>query len=96
MATKFILAAVSLHNWLKKHDTAQKDFGRRYCPQGYVDYADSHGILHKGAWRLELDQFSNTFTDIRKTGSNNYTKKVLKESCHGNMSMYEEALRSQC
>ena len=57
-----------MHNWLKKHNTAQKDFGRRYCPQGYVDYEDSHGILHKGVWRLELEQFSNTFTDIRKTG----------------------------
>ena len=65
-ATKFILAAVSLHNWLKRHDTAQKDFGRRYCSQGYVDYEDSHGILHKGVWRLELEQLSNIFTVYQK------------------------------
>ena len=52
-AAKSVLAAITLHNWLKKHNDCQKSYGRLYCPSGYVDYEDCHGIVHKGVWRSE-------------------------------------------
>ena len=53
-AVNSILAAVALHNWLKKHKDSEKCYGCLYCPPGYVDYEDSHGLLRKGVWRSEL------------------------------------------
>ena len=72
-AGKSILAAVALHNWLKKHNDSQKSYGRLYCPQGYVDYEDSHGIVHRGTWRSEV-QGNGALLDINQIGNNNNTR----------------------
>ena len=72
-AGKFVLAAIALHNWLKKHDDTQTTFGRIYCPPGYTDYEDSHGILHRGIWRSEIGD-TDALTGINQIGNNNYTK----------------------
>eukprot|EP00795_Rhopilema_esculentum_P008700 gene8700-14721_t len=72
-AAKNVLAAIGLHNWLKKHDDSQKSYRRLYCPVGYVDYEDSHGILHKGIWRSEVSE-AGALADITQMGSNNYPK----------------------
>eukprot|EP00795_Rhopilema_esculentum_P003600 gene3600-13019_t len=72
-AAKNVLAAIALHNWLKKHDDSQKSYRRLYCPVGYVDYDDSHGIVHKGIWRSEVSE-AGALADITQMGSNNYPK----------------------
>ena len=72
-AVKNILAAVALHNWLKKHEDSQKCYGRVYCPPGYVDYEDCHGILHKGVWRSEVSE-AGPLQKVGKLGTNNHTK----------------------
>ena len=72
-AVKCILAAVALHNWLKKHEDSEKCYGRLYCPPGYVDYEDSHGILHKGVWRSEVCD-TGPLQKVSKMGANNYAK----------------------
>lgn len=72
-ASKFILAAVALHNWLKKQNDVQKAYGRLYCPPGYTDYEDVHGILHKGIWRSEVTEASS-LSEISKLSSNNHSK----------------------
>ena len=64
-AAKSVLAAIALHNWLKKHNDCQKSYGRLYCPPGYVDYEDCHGIVHKGVWRSEVSE-SGILTDWTK------------------------------
>ncbi|XP_065060189.1 uncharacterized protein LOC135687536 [Rhopilema esculentum] len=72
-AIKNVLASVALHNWLKKHEDTQQVYGRFYCPVGYTDYEDSHGILHKGTWRNEVSE-SGALQNIGKMGTNNYSK----------------------
>eukprot|EP00795_Rhopilema_esculentum_P006251 gene6252-11663_t len=72
-ASKSILAAIALHNWLKKHDDSQKAYGRIYCPPGYIDYEDAHGILHRGTWRSEVTE-SGSLSDIKQLGSNNHSR----------------------
>ena len=72
-AGKFVLAAIALHNWLKKYDDTQTTYGRIYCPPGYTDYEDSRGMLHKGIWRSEIGD-TDALTSINQIGNNNYTK----------------------
>ena len=72
-ASKSILAAIALYNWLKKHDDSQKAYGRIYCPPGYIDYEDAHGILHHGTWRSEVTE-SGSLSDIKQLGSNNHSR----------------------
>ena len=72
-ASKYILAAVALHNWLKKHNDSQIANRRNYCPPGYTDYGDAHGILHEGIWRSEVKEASS-LSEITKLSSNNHSK----------------------
>ena len=72
-ASKSILAAIALHNWLKKHNDCQQSYGRLYCPTGYVDYEDCHGIIHKGTWRSDVCE-AGALPEINQIGPNNYTK----------------------
>ena len=76
-AGKSVLAAIALHNWLKKHNDSQMAFGRLYCPPGYVDYEDYHGILHKGIWRSEVVE-AGVLAELNQIGPNNYTKVANK------------------
>ena len=71
-ASEFILAAVALHNWLKKQTDTQKVHGRVYCPPGYTDYEDAHGTLHKGIWRSVAKEIG-TLSDINKLSTNNHS-----------------------
>ena len=71
---KNILGSVALHNWLKKHEDRPNVYGHLYCPVGYVDYEDSHGILQRGTWRNEVSTEAGDLQDIGKMGANNYTK----------------------
>ena len=84
-AGKYVLAAIALHNWLKKHDDSQKIFGRIYCPPGYTDYEDCHGILHRGIWRSEVGS-TDALTGISQIGNNNYTK--VAEALRSGMADY--------
>jgi len=84
-AGKYVLAAIALHNWLKKHDDSQKIFGRIYCPPGYTDYEDCHGILHRGIWRSEVGS-THALTGISQIGNNNYTK--VAEALRSGMADY--------
>ena len=52
-------------------------FGRLYCPPGYVDYEDYHGILHKGIWRSEVVE-AGVLAELNQIGPNNYTKVANK------------------
>ena len=72
-AAKSVLAAIALHNWLKKHNDCQKSYGRLYCPPGYVDYEDCHGIVHKGVWRSDVSE-TGLLVELNQVGTNNYTK----------------------
>eukprot|EP00795_Rhopilema_esculentum_P000876 gene876-10626_t len=65
------------HNWLKKHDDSQKSSRRLYCPVRYVDYDDSHGIVHKGIWRSEVSE-AGALADNTQMGSNDYPKTAEK------------------
>ena len=76
-AAKNVLAAIVLHNWLRKHDDSQKSYRRLYCPAWYVDYEDSNGIVHKGVWRSEVSE-AGALADITQMGSNNYPKTAEK------------------
>ena len=41
---KFTLAAIALHNYLRRTDTAS------YTPSGFIDSEDSSGKIKKGSW----------------------------------------------
>ena len=69
-AANSILASVALHNWLKKHEDSQKVYGKLYCPSGYVDYEDAHGIIHKWTWRSEVSE-SGALPELPNVGPNN-------------------------
>ena len=70
----YVLAAIALHNWVKKRNDQQATCGRQYFPPGYVDYEDSHGIVHKGIWRSENCE-GGALQDINITSGHNYSKK---------------------
>ena len=72
-AAKSVLAAIALHNWLKKHNDCQISYGRLYCPPGYVDYEDCHSIVHKGVWRSDVSE-TGLLVELNQVGTNNYTK----------------------
>ena len=76
-ATQSILAAIALHNWLKKHNDCQKSYGRLYCPPGYIDYEDCHGIVHKGTWRSDICE-AGALPEISQIGPNNFSKAADK------------------
>ena len=105
-ATQGILAAIALHNWLKKHNDCQKSYGCLYCPPGYVDYEDCHGIVHKGTWRSDISE-ADALSEISQIGPNTFSKAVdkfcalmadvlshLRVNCLGSMTLLDEPLMS--
>lgn len=62
---RIIVAACSLHNWLRKTDPG------KYIPQNAVDIEDYNtGIVTPGLWR----EHSYALQPVTKLGSNNYSR----------------------
>ncbi|XP_018404615.1 PREDICTED: uncharacterized protein LOC108781197 [Cyphomyrmex costatus] len=66
-----VKALICLHNFLL---TKEGDIGRRYCPNGLIDY-EVNGIVHPGAWRTE--NTSQNVHELRRTGSNNAGRAII-------------------
>lgn len=51
MCEKFVKASVVLHNFLQKSEMEIALEDRRYCPTGFTDILNEHGVLQLGTWR---------------------------------------------
>lgn len=75
--TKIVLAAASLHNWLRS-ESASRDM---YIPPGLTDEDDTtNGTVIPGSWR-EDQPAANTWLPFHPEGSNNHSlrAKAIRE-----------------
>ena len=67
---KIILAAIALHNYLRKTDNAC------YTPNGFVDSEDNSGNIVPGQWRSILD--GNSLQNVRPIRNQKYTRTAIE------------------
>jgi len=76
MASKIVLAACALHNFIKSEEAAMPPSARLYCPPGYADQGDAAN----GTWRDEPP--SGGLMDLQRTSipaQERFAKKVRED-----------------
>ena len=68
---KYVLAYLTLHNYLRLTDTAS------YCPFGFIDSYDSTGNLKEGEWR-ELATRSKGMLPINRVKGSRYSNNAVE------------------